>query len=306
MSVLTPVLSNMKSVKATGVSGNLEEYVGSLREKEIAAAKHLAWMQVVYNASGKLNTYQTQRRVLMTPNAANALGIFSPAITVVLFATVQHVRGEPLDSQVMFTTIAVLSIITHPANMVMTIIPRVITSLANFERLQSYLQATQSAASSAPAEPSHSTDAVTMTNFTFSAAKDSRTVLDNLNLSLKEKTTTICCGPVGSGKSVLARGILGEIQQSHGVYHRQYSSLGFCDQNPWIPTGTIKDIICGFSSNPDESRYNEVLETCCLSFDLLALPAMDLTWIGSRGINLSGGQKLRIVSLFSLCSFHTI
>lgn len=55
MSVLTPALSNMKSVKATGVSGNLEEYVGCLREKEIEAAKHLAWMQVVYNASGKLN-----------------------------------------------------------------------------------------------------------------------------------------------------------------------------------------------------------------------------------------------------------
>lgn len=239
----------------------------------------------------------------MTPNTANALGLFSPAITVVLFATVQHARGEPLDSQIMFTTIAVLSIITHPANMVMTIIPRVITSLANFERLQSYLQATQSVANCDSAtEPSHGTDVVTMADFTFNAAKDSRTVLDNLNVSLKEKTITICCGPVGSGKSVLARGILGEIQQSHGVYHRQSSSRGFCDQNPWIPTGTIKDIICGFTPNPDEDRYNEILEICCLSFDLLAFPARDLTWIGSKGINLSGGQKQRIVSLVTFFS----
>lgn len=61
MSVLTPALSNMKSVKATGVSGSLEAYVGSLREKEIEAAKHLAWMQVVYNASGKLAVYPTQK-----------------------------------------------------------------------------------------------------------------------------------------------------------------------------------------------------------------------------------------------------
>lgn len=224
-----------------------------------------------------------------------------------LFATVQHARGEPLNSQVMFTTIAVLSIITHPANMVMTIIPRVITSLANFERLQGYLQTTHPAANSKSAtQPPHGTGVVTMTDFTFSAAKDSRTVLNNINLSLSEKTTTICCGPVGSGKSVLTRGILGEIQQSHGVYHRQSSSLGFCDQNPWIPTGTIKDIICGFTPNPDESRYNEILEICCLSFDLLALPARDLTCIGSRGINLSGGQKQRIVSVPSLFQLGNI
>ena len=54
MSVLTPALGNMKYVKATGISGRLEEYVGSLREKEIEAAKHLAWMHVIYNASGML------------------------------------------------------------------------------------------------------------------------------------------------------------------------------------------------------------------------------------------------------------
>ena len=233
--------------------------------------------------------------MLLTIISANALGIFSPTITVLLFATVQHARGESLDSKVMFTTIAVLSIITHPANMVMTIIPRVATSLANFERLQSYLQATPSAASlEQDPPPSQDTDVVTMSDFTFKA-KDSRTVLDSVSLTLKAKTTTICCGPVGSGKSVLARGILGEVRQSHGALYRQRRSLGFCDQNPWIPTGTIKDIICGFSTNPDESLYNEILEICCLSFDLLALPATDLTWVGSRGINLSGGQKQRIV-----------
>lgn len=197
----------------------------------------------------------------------------------------------------MFTTIAVLSISTHPANMVMTIIPRVITSLANFERLQSYLQTAQPVPNcEQDAQQLQGMDIVTMADFTFNAVKDSRPVLDSLNLSLKENTVTICCGPVGSSKSVLARGILGEIQQSHGVFHRQSVSVGFCDQNPWIPTGTIKDIICGFSPNPDESHYNEILETCCLSFDLLALPSRDLTWVGSGGINLSGGQKQRIVS----------
>lgn len=49
---------------------------------------------------------------------ANALGIFTPAITLVIFAIMSYFRGETLDAEAAFTTVAILTMVTHPANMV--------------------------------------------------------------------------------------------------------------------------------------------------------------------------------------------
>lgn len=44
----------------------------------------------------------------------------------------------------------------------------------------------------------------------------------------------------------------------------------------------------------DEDTYAETIEICELERDLEILPAGDLTEIGEKGINLSGGQKARV------------
>src|SRR5690606_22433710 len=44
----------------------------------------------------------------------------------------------------------------------------------------------------------------------------------------------------------------------------------------------------------DEARYQRTLEVCALLPDLDLLADRDLTEIGERGINLSGGQKARV------------
>ena len=49
-----------------------------------------------------------------------------------------------------------------------------------------------------------------------------------------------------------------------------------------------------FGREYDEERYASVIEASALIDDLAALPAGDMTEIGERGINLSGGQKARV------------
>lgn len=55
-----------------------------------------------------------------------------------------------------------------------------------------------------------------------------------------------------------------------------------------------------FSGRPSLSppltvvRYDAVIRDCALQRDLSLLPSGDQTGIGSRGINLSGGQKARV------------
>ena len=65
-------------------------------------------------------------------------------------------------------------------------------------------------------------------------------------------------------------------------------SLGYVQQNPWIQNKTIRDNIL-FGLPYEEEKYNETVKICQLRRDLKILPAGDMTEIGEKGINLSGG-----------------
>lgn len=73
----------------------------------------------------------------------------------------------------------------------------------------------------------------------------------------------------------------------------RYSTIAYSGQQPWLLSGTVRDnILFGESYRP--KRYEKVIETCSLKSDIDAMPEGDLTQIGERGSNLSGGQKMRI------------
>ncbi|RCN49284.1 ABC transporter, ATP-binding protein [Ancylostoma caninum] len=69
--------------------------------------------------------------------------------------------------------------------------------------------------------------------------------------------------------------------------------VAYVPQLPWIQNMTVRDNIL-FGKPFDKSRYNEVLNACALKPDLKILTNGDMTEIGEKGINLSGGQKARI------------
>ncbi|KAJ1994241.1 Canalicular multispecific organic anion transporter 1 [Coemansia spiralis] len=71
-----------------------------------------------------------------------------------------------------------------------------------------------------------------------------------------------------------------------------YGSIGYVSQKPWIMNGTFRDNVL-FGNSYNEEFYNQVIEACAL-VDIKKLPAGDITEIGYKGINLSGGQKMRL------------
>ncbi|KAJ2657753.1 hypothetical protein IWW48_004359 [Coemansia sp. RSA 1200] len=70
-------------------------------------------------------------------------------------------------------------------------------------------------------------------------------------------------------------------------------SLALVEQRPWIMSGTLRDNIL-FGRDYDEGFYNKVIHACALFEDINNWANKDLTKIGERGFNISGGQKARL------------
>ena len=120
--------------------------------------------------------------------------------------------------------------------------------------------------------------------------------LKNINLEIKKGELIAIVGEVGSGKSSLLEAIINSLillnpKECDGIHIN--GRIGYVPQLPWIQNETIRNNII-FSKSFDSKKYTMVLELCELIDDLKFFEGKDLTEIGEKGINLSGGQKMRI------------
>ena len=120
--------------------------------------------------------------------------------------------------------------------------------------------------------------------------------LKNINLEIKPGEILGIIGEVGSGKSSLLQAILNCLillnpKDCDGIHIN--GTMGYASQIPWIQNDTIKNNILFFNKY-DPEKYDEILEKCQLKYDLDNFEGKDLTEIGEKGVNLSGGQKVRV------------
>ncbi|KAG1903686.1 ABC protein [Suillus fuscotomentosus] len=114
----------------------------------------------------------------------------------------------------------------------------------------------------------------------------------NVTMTIPRGQLVAVVRPVGSGKSSLLQGLLGEMRKVSG--HVSFGGcVGYCPQTAWIQNATLCDNIT-FGQPFEKDRYWRIIETACLLPNLQLLPDGDLTEIEEKGINLSGGQKQRV------------
>jgi ATP-binding cassette subfamily C (CFTR/MRP) protein 1 len=279
------VIGAIKNVKMLGLQQSLESYIKELREGEILLASKVRWLMVAYNAS------------------ANALGIFTPVLTLVLFAILAETKGTGLDTETAFTTMAILGMVTHPANMVMTIIPRAIASFSSFERIQTFLLApdildfrVDIAAFETNSVPT--TQQKTAIRFENVTIERSRPILKDIEFDITEDSFVMLAGPTAVGKTTMVKAMLGELTPNTGTIFVRTKRIAYCSQSTWLPSTTIKDAIQSFNGTGevDVAWYDKILGACCLYPDLRDMPHGDETTMGSKGMNISGGQRQRVVS----------
>lgn len=129
--------------------------------------------------------------------------------------------------------------------------------------------------------------------------------LDGLDFTVKKGQCIALIGKVGSGKSSMLSCLFGDLYDidqrglvDYGLGLEKPSikingKISYVGQNSWIRSLTLKENIL-FSEKYDEKRYQEAIKYSALTDDLKQLADGDSTILGDKGVNLSGGQKVRL------------
>ncbi|KAE9371145.1 putative multidrug resistance-associated protein [Stipitochalara longipes BDJ] len=277
--VTTAMLGSMKALKILGFTPVVTEIVQGLRVKELKIAGLF-------------------RRLLCTSTFfANNMRLLAPFVTFVAFVLIQGHTKLQLTPATAFTTLSLVGLLSSPFNTLLRTIPQVKSALACFTRIQSFLVSPSRQPHVLPLE--HST--VDVRNASFSWSLDSPPIIKIASFSVTRNSFVFIIGPVGCGKSTLLKGLMSETPSSQGFVYSSASGCSFVDQTPWVQNTTIRRNIIG-PAILDDDWYQEVIRACALDHDIEAMPDLNDTIVGSKGISLSGGQKQRVALARALYS----
>jgi ATP-binding cassette subfamily C (CFTR/MRP) protein 1 len=303
------VLQAMKGLKMLGLTAKTSTIIYKLRLNEVAKSLKMRKLFIAMIAFGNMSD------------------IFAPGAAFALYVIIATVNGQTLDVTSAFTALSLISLLVNPIRVIVFSTPPVIAAFGCFDRIQAFL--------SLPTKKDHrilqlpqsqgqisefmgldismgsnielrnitpqvltSSTPVTIRaqNLTLSwTQEDGPLVVDDFSFDFKSENLTIIVGPVGSGKSSLLCGLLGETPASKGNVYINRANAAFVSQIPWIQNTTIRNNIIGISAFEPE-WYETVLHACAFDIDIEILPERDHTVVGSAGTAISGGQRLRLVS----------
>ncbi|CAN0919726.1 ABC transporter C family member 13 [Linum grandiflorum] len=251
-----------------------------------------------------METRMLEVKHLATRKYLDAWCVFFWAATPTLFSLCTFglfsLMGYQLDAATVFTCLALFNNLISPLNSFPWVINGLIDAFISTRRLSRFLRCSvhkheKNVISSNGCSPKDM--AVILCDaccaWSSSDEKPENTVLYHVNLSLPKGTLIVVTGEVGSGKSSLLGAILGEMQLINGYIHSS-GTVAYVPQVPWILAGTIRDNIL-FGKNYDSKRYLDTVKACALDVEISLMAGGDMACIGEQGLNLSGGQRARIV-----------
>lgn len=277
-------LASIKPLKISGLSSLAFSAVRDLRATEL-------------RVSEKFRKLLAATLILMI-----CIPIWSPILTFCVFA---GQAGNVLDFQKAFTSYALLALVNRPLTEVVLALPVIASSVTSFGRIQKFLNGRERRDNRVTGREEHENSGkgllekgiIASVQGTFGWKEDAEPLLDIHGWNIRAKTFTLLLGPVGCGKSTLLKALLGELSDFEGTIRTNYSRVGYCSQNAWLPNDTVRNIIVG-GATFDGPWYARVLEACALDPDVQEWPTGDETLVGTMGIAMSGGQRHRLVRLF--------
>ncbi|KAG6367948.1 hypothetical protein INS49_002148 [Diaporthe citri] len=196
ISFTNSILSSVKNIKMLGMQQAVADRIRDLRKHEMDAARGVRLLTVQYGAS--------------------ALAVL---------------RGDVMGAETAFTTVALLLMITHPANMIMTFVPRAVIAYSGFERIQSYLlddhdRDRSRATTPFPINGSSAATlkfAIELANVSIPGTDDSKPILKDISFGIRRDFKALPDGdltPVGSKGMNLSGGQRQRIALARAIFSR--------------------------------------------------------------------------------------
>ncbi|KAL5020046.1 hypothetical protein ScPMuIL_002938 [Solemya velum] len=221
---------------------------------------------------------------------------FHGSFMILYFTILVYVLTDPnhyLDAQKTFAAMSLSNVLSFPIGFTPFMITGITQAYVSVGRIQSFLW-------NEDIDPDNvefvqnSDYSVSVTDGTFMWDREAdRCALQQINMSIEEGQLVAIVGQVGAGKSSLISALLGEMYKVEGRVKIK-GRVAYVPQQAWIQNLTVRDNIL-YGSEFVDDIYHKVVENCALLPDLDMFEAQDLTEIGEKGINISGGQKQRNV-----------
>ncbi|KAJ2018555.1 hypothetical protein GGI14_002203 [Coemansia sp. S680] len=249
------------------------------------------------------------RMIALTSVSMTTVPFLVSFTTFLIYSVFDGASRGPLTAQLVFVSLALFNLLRFPLTMIPIVISTIVNANVAMGRVHKLLTSDELDLDSVTrlesvrrpkrgpsAQDSSANDdkavAVQVTDGSFRWSSKDSALLDNINFSALSDEHLAIVGRVGSGKSSLLSALLGDMRKENGDV-TVCGHVAYVPQQPWIMNATLRSNIL-FGLKYDEAFYNRVIDACALRPDLEMLTAGDMTEIGEKGINLSGGQKARV------------
>ncbi|KAI6777753.1 ATP-dependent bile acid permease [Emericellopsis cladophorae] len=296
LALLGEVLRGIRQVKFAALEARSKSSVLGLRERELG----VLW------------------RFFVADTGLGACWIASPILLAATSLTVYvAIHGRLLPS-VAFVSIGMFNTLETTLGSLPELVTLGIEFMVSLRRIATYLKGPEVQGIEQQGSNVVFSDASVSWPVDGDTATKDRFILRGLDFAFPEGELSVITGKTGTGKSLLLSAILGEVDVLKGSVHVPVTSqpvddddehedspppntdnwiipgsLAYVAQNPWLTSNSLRDNIL-FGLPLDRSRYDQVIDACALRQDLAALADGDETYLGSNGVNLSGGQKWRL------------
>ncbi len=214
---------------------------------------------------------------MLTSHAANSTTAIAPLVTFAIFTISARSTGQTLSTASAYTALSLVTLLSTPMNIFVQAVPNFNAAMACFARISSFLNSdirrdhrlplrvqneTSSNASDSArdvgtemtnlrpnvSQAKASSAMITAQSVSFAWNEESGPVVQDLTFSIQRGHLCFLIGPVGSGKTTMLKGLLGETPSSEGFIYSDTSEIAFVDQSPWIRNGTVRWFSISYAS----------------------------------------------------------
>lgn len=144
-------------------------------------------------------------------------------------------------------------------------------------------------------------------NLGYKYNNNANTSINNINFKIKANTVTVLAGKIGSGKSTVLKSVIGLLDQQEGelLWNKKLIEnpkefftpprVAYTPQVPYLFSTTIKENISqGYPV--EEKDIEQAIRYAVFETDTKKLKDGLDTLLGTKGVNLSGGQRSRVAA----------